>query len=518
MRKIIYVLQIISFVASTALGARILGVFPLPSKSHQMIYRSLMRGLQLRGHEIVTITTDPVWDMNVKNYTEIDMSISVEYWEKRYIFAAQEKRNMKIFNLLSDMAEISTDLCRIMFQKPEVQKLLQGENHFDVIIIEWLGCVCSNAYAYHFSAPLIGISPFALIHGGHDSVANPTNPTYITDINIPISDRATFWERLVRFLYSLLFRYIWFMIMMPAHDKIAKEYFGRDLPYVGDLQKNVSLLLVNYESKIAYTQPNVPAVVEIGGIHLREPQPLDTDLQNFLDGAPEGVIYFNFGTNINSGNLAPDVRQMFLDVFSDLPQFRVLWKWDTDELPGQPSNVKLAKWFPQQDLLHHPSIKVFIYHGGLQSTLEAIKASVPLIGIPFFGDQFLNVRNIAEKGAGVVLDLDMLTKHSIKQAITEIIYNPIYKENMRKMSTRLSDQPNSPLDRAVWWVEYVIRHRGARHLRSAAVDLTWYQYLLLDVIAFIITVFIFTIWVAYRSIRLMKKIQLSLHNKKIKIT
>jgi len=35
----------------------------------------------------------------------------------------------------------------------------------------------------------------------------------------------------------------------------------------------------------------------------------------------------------------------------------------------------------------------------------------------------------------------------------------------------------------VYWTEYVIRHKGAPHLRSAVLDLAWYQYLLLDVIA-----------------------------------
>lgn len=49
----------------------------------------------------------------------------------------------------------------------------------------------------------------------------------------------------------------------------------------------------------------------------------------------------------------------------------------------------------------------------------------------------------------------------------------------------MHDQPLKPLDTAVYWVEYVLRHKGAYHLRSAALDLTWYQYLLLDVLAFL---------------------------------
>jgi glucuronosyltransferase len=47
----------------------------------------------------------------------------------------------------------------------------------------------------------------------------------------------------------------------------------------------------------------------------------------------------------------------------------------------------------------------------------------------------------------------------------------------------LRDQPRTPLEQAVYWTEYVIRHKGAPHLRSAVVDLAWYQYFLLDVIA-----------------------------------
>jgi glucuronosyltransferase len=46
-----------------------------------------------------------------------------------------------------------------------------------------------------------------------------------------------------------------------------------------------------------------------------------------------------------------------------------------------------------------------------------------------------------------------------------------------------SDQPLTPLQQAVFWTEYVIRHKGAPHMRSAVLDLAWYQYFLLDVMA-----------------------------------
>ena len=46
----------------------------------------------------------------------------------------------------------------------------------------------------------------------------------------------------------------------------------------------------------------------------------------------------------------------------------------------------------------------------------------------------------------------------------------------------------SPLDTAIFWTEYVIRNGGAPYMRSAALDLAWYQYLLIDVIAFILVI------------------------------
>jgi len=72
-----------------------------------------------------------------------------------------------------------------------------------------------------------------------------------------------------------------------------------------------------------------------------------------------------------------------------------------------------------------------------------------------------------------------------------------FTENAKRMSTIFHDRPMSALDTAVYWVEYVIRHKGAHHLRTAAVKLTWYQYMLLDVILFLIIILLLLICVCY---------------------
>jgi glucuronosyltransferase len=73
-------------------------------------------------------------------------------------------------------------------------------------------------------------------------------------------------------------------------------------------------------------------------------------LQEYLDRAHHGVIYFSLGSMLQAHTLPDDKRDAFLQAFSELPQ-HVLWKWEADTLPGQPKNVQIEKWCPQVDIL-----------------------------------------------------------------------------------------------------------------------------------------------------------------------
>jgi glucuronosyltransferase len=57
------------------------------------------------------------------------------------------------------------------------------------------------------------------------------------------------------------------------------------------------------------------------------------------------------------------------------------------------------------------------------------------------------------------------------------------------------------METAIFWTEYVIRHKGAPHLRSAGADLPWYQYLLLDVQIVLILIVITSSLILYLAFR-----------------
>ena len=66
-------------------------------------------------------------------------------------------------------------------------------------------------------------------------------------------------------------------------------------------------------------------------------------------------------------------------------------------------------------------------HGGLLGTQESIYFGVPLIGIPLFGDQHLNINTYVKRNIAVKVLLNDITEKSLSNALNEMINNPSYK-------------------------------------------------------------------------------------------
>nr|CAD7203699.1 unnamed protein product [Timema douglasi] len=58
-----------------------------------------------------------------------------------------------------------------------------------------------------------------------------------------------------------------------------------------------------------------------------------------------------------------------------------------------------------------------------------------------------------------------------------------FRESAKQVSRAFQDRPMLPMDTAIYWTEYIVRHRGAPLLHFAGADLSLHQYLLLDVVA-----------------------------------
>lgn len=233
---------------------------------------------------------------------------------------------------------------------PPIQNLLTSpDERFDLVIVEQFFNDAFKGFAYHFNAPLVALSSTGSGPWLNGLLGNPSPRSYIPDFSLSYTSKMNFWERLHNGLFGLvgdIKRYLYFY---PKVNKVLQEYFPGS-PSVEELNKNISIMLLNSHVSSNQPVPRVPNMIEIGGFHISPPQKLPSDLQKYLDDATDGAIYFSMGSNLQSRYFPEEKRKSILGAFSKL-KLKVLWKFEDENLPGIPPNVKLKKWLPQQDIL-----------------------------------------------------------------------------------------------------------------------------------------------------------------------
>lgn len=167
---------------------------------------------------------------------------------------------------------------------------------------------------------------------------------------------------------------------------------------------------------------------------------------------------------------------------------QVIWRHKGPRPSNLGNNTMIVDWMPQKDLLGHPQTKVFIAHGGTNGVQEAIYHGVPVLGIPLFFDQYDNLLRLVVRGAGKMILLPEVNGRNFEKSLVEVLNIGSYRENMQRLSRLHRDQPMTPMDQAVFWVEYVMRHKGAAHLRTEAYKMPWYSYYCVDVFLFLLTI------------------------------
>ena len=119
-----------------------------------------------------------------------------------------------------------------------------------------------------------------------------------------------------------------------------------------------------------------------------ETNPLPKDIKEFIESAEHGVVYFSLGSNLKPSKMTDDKKNAVIAALSKLKQ-KVIWKWDDESLKVDRSKFLVRKWLPQDDILAHENVKLFVTHGGLLSCIESIYRAKPVVGIPIFGDQMV---------------------------------------------------------------------------------------------------------------------------------
>nr|WMP40236.1 UDP-glucuronosyltransferase UGT33AZ1 [Tuta absoluta] len=484
-------MRLLSFVACVAFVAEIdcaniLAYIPTPSISHQLPFRSFFKELAIQGHNLTVITTDPAFSKGnaPSNITEIDVH-DISYGP---LLSSSLKEFTKGFksdfvNQASLAHSLFTPVIDNQLSDPEVHNAIFG-NKYDLLFIEAIARP-ALAISYVQKAPVILLSSVGATFDVMEAMGAPTHPILYP---LPWS-RQRLYNLTLREKFSELYTHFTLLNVIATledhENRMLQKHFGSDIPALNKLYDNVDMLFLNTNPIFEDNRPVPPSVIYMWGIHSKPEKQLPKDLKTYLDSSRHGVIYMSFGTNVDPSLLSPEKIAIFVNVFCKLP-YAVLLKWNQDELPGKCENIKIGKWFPQFDLLRHPNIKAFVTQGGLQSTDESISAGVPLVGIPMLLDQYYNTEKYVHLNIGVQLDVETLTEEKFKNALTTVIDDESYRKNIKKLSALMRDEPMSGLQRAVWWTEHVLRHGGARHLRAPAANISWSEYLELELVSLVL--------------------------------
>ncbi|XP_053685915.1 UDP-glucosyltransferase 2-like [Sabethes cyaneus] len=475
--RLIFAILVISVCHTNTEAYRILSINSSPSRSHVIVQEALAKELARRGHHVTMVSPYPSAS-SLENYREITVPI-VKPCAGAMASMMKDQSGWAMFMTMLSISDVFMDAMNNSINHPEVRRVIRKEK-FDLIITPVIADFVLGLTQL-LDAPAITVCPNSIFGYLNGVVGNPNPIATIPSPMVGLTSPMKFFDRVTN-IFGWLLETFFAKYLKYTSEKFYYSNFPADQfhPY-DDARKNISLLLVNQHFSKAGPRPYVPAVVEVGGLQTKsKPDPLPKDLQDWMDGAEHGVILFSLGSNIQSSSIPGEKLDAVINTLKKLKQ-RVIWKWDSPDLPNKPSNVLLRPWLPQDDILAHKNIRLFVTHGGLGGVAEAQFHGVPLVGIPFFGDQPGNLLNVQRAGWAVVVEFTELTEQTFTAAIKELLENSSYTDTARKLSKLYRDRPMTAMDTAVYWTEYVIRNKGAHHMRYSGVDLNFFQLHLLDV-------------------------------------
>ncbi|XP_004419188.1 PREDICTED: UDP-glucuronosyltransferase 2C1-like [Ceratotherium simum simum] len=465
--------------------------------SHWINLKVILEELHLRGHEITILVPSPslmidhtkipfnveilqlsetketlMEELNTILYTSTFEVPSLSWWDTQVKLSKIIKRFLRTFRRVCDSAITNKELLgRLQAAK------------FDICVADPLS-FCGELLAELLNIPFIYSLRFSYgsfierVCGGL-----PTSSSYVPGSTSGLTDHMTFVQRLENWLLYAMSGVMYLYFILPEWDEYYSKVLGKPTTLC-EIMGKAEMWLIRTSWDFEFPYPYLPNFEFVGGLHCKPAKPLPKELEEFVQSSGEdGVVVFTLGSMVQ--NLTEEKSNMIASALAQIPQ-KVLWRYTGKKPETLGPNTRLYEWIPQNDLLGHPKTRAFITHCGTNGIYEAIYHGVPMVGIPMFGDQTDNIARMKAKGVAVEVDLRTMTSSDLLDALKVIINNPSYKESAMSLSRIHHDQPVTPLDRAVFWIEFVMRHKGAKHLRPASHNLTWYQYHSLDVIGFLL--------------------------------
>lgn len=493
-------------------GGKVL-VFPVDG-SHWVNMKVIIEELHARGHEVTVLRPSDSWYIkpDSPHYKAITLNSPAGFDSKGFGSFVTRTLNMQrqgasiwtrisleldMLNNFNEMNKLVLQMVEEIFEDPKLMQSLH-EAKYDLVLTD-PAIGGGVLLAHRLGLPLVLNVRWTIQGEGHQAIT-PSPLSYVPIPGSELTDKMSFKQRIKNILYYIFTcLQIWY-ITEPNYKPFVHRYFGSDIHYM-ELFQAADIWLMRNDFTLEFPRPTMPNIVYMSGFQCKPSKPLPKELEDFVESSGEhGVIVMTLGTLVE--RLPDDITEDIAAAFAELSQ-KVIWKHKGRRPNNLGNNTLVLDWLPQNDLLGHPKTRVFVAHGGTNGIQEAIYHGVPLVGLPLMFDQHDNFFRMQARGVAKVLDFGTLNKDTFLEGLKEVLYTPSYRENMKKLSSLHRDQPMKPLDRAVFWIEFVMRHKGAAHLKTDSYKMTMIQYYSMDVAAFLFATVLLFLLVSFSAVKFL---------------
>ena len=461
--------------------------FPNNMKSHLMYFANLGKLLQSRGHSVTFVIGSSfkrpaVLDtFSVETYhMAVEPIYQTENFTNRVVKAALDQTIFSYWEtmeIMHDDIKSSEESCTSFLDDYDLIDKIKREE-FDFAVIDIFPCQASYVYKLSLRFAILGIMPYSWVF------RLPDIPSYVPMFLAPFAHPMTSFQRSINLLLQILFAN--FAPLEDGHHITKYIHEKPYRPYV-EVLKTYDLYLTLYDILTESVRPSLQNMVSVSGVNVAPSKPIDDiSIASFIDSSAHGVILVSFGSWLSS--FPNNTLSKLLNGLSHLEE-NVIFKFTDDVQRHISKNILTKAWLPQNDILGHPKTKLFITHAGLNSVTESVFHGVPMIALPLFGDQFHNAATIEAKRFGIWMSIASFTPQELTENILKVTTQKEYQISISKASGIFKDKIPRSKEEVVFWLEHVVKHGGA-HLKNPAVDLSWYQYLMLDVLVFFLFILI----------------------------
>ncbi|TKR63030.1 hypothetical protein L596_026914 [Steinernema carpocapsae] len=415
----------------------------------------------------------------------MDTSFLESVWVKEQAIPTEQKA------VLDRIIGIHVDQCEYTLSRKELLEFLKNEN-FDLGISEGLlfdFCAMGIFEEIGLEKHVL-IEPSLLWEYVADLFGAPNSPAVVPGVFTAASNHMTYMERALNLLKIQISK-CFGRTLAERYEAVVKKVLGRKIN-VEEKLSQASFVLINGDPLLDFPRPFTERIVSIGGISVPEPKPLDAYWEKVVSER-ETMVLISFGSVAQSYTMPKEMKKAILETFKRFPEITFIWKYEKDEdevAKGYP-NVVTNKWVPQNDLLNHPNLKLFITHAGMNSILETSRRGVPVITVPLFGDQLRNAEMVKRLGTAQIVDKKMLfDSDQFEAKLKESLENSSYLSKATRLSQMMAKRPRNQRQELVNHVKFAAEFGYLPEYRIPQVS--FMQYFMLDILMPLFAILTFT--------------------------